>query len=48
MPSLQDITCDDVKTKYVWLVEYALQYFNTSKIGLLKAMGHSEASGIGW
>ena len=32
MPSLQDITCDDVKNKHVCLVEYALQYFNTSEM----------------
>ena len=36
MPSLQDITCDDVKTEYVCLVEYALQYFNTSEMDCLK------------
>ena len=32
MPSLQDITSDDVKTKYVCLVEYALQCFNISEM----------------
>ena len=36
MSSLQDITCDDVKTKYVCLVEYALRYFNTSEMDCLK------------
>ena len=35
MPSLQDITCDDVKTEYVCLVEYALWYFNTSEMDCL-------------
>ena len=36
IPSLQDITCDAVKTKFVCLVEYALQYFNTSEMDCLK------------
>ena len=32
MPSLQDITSDAVKTKYVCLVEYALKCFNISEM----------------
>ena len=36
MPSLQNITWDDVKTEYVCLVEYALRYFNTSEMNCLK------------
>ena len=35
MPSMQDITCDDVKTEYVCLVEYALRYFSTSEMDCL-------------
>ena len=36
MPSLEDITCDDVKNEYVCLVEYALRYFNFSEMDFLQ------------
>ena len=36
MLPLQDIPCDDVKTEYVCLEEYALRYFNNSEMECLK------------